>query len=275
MGQKASFFAVAAAFLFFPGFVQAQHPIPVGGGRAPVSAPSPGRTSQPSAAVVHVQNPGHTTRTRNVAPPVAARPALVGDGSVFFDGTPFAIDPFLTPLSGFTFNGSPDIGVMAFIDPATQLRLATAERFLRAANFTGTFTPLYAGYGYPYPMETGEEQQPPAAEQSQQAPPQQQQQPQIIVLQQNPEAGRGPAQFGEPSAEANAGEVAPLPDEGQFTLILRNGQQLQAVAFTKSKDRIVYITPDGMRHTVPANDIDAAATKQINEERGTPLQLPL
>ena len=68
---------------------------------------------------------------------------------------------------------------------------------------------------------------------------------------------------------------APLPDVGQFTLVLRNGSQIQAVAFTRSNDRIIYITAEGNRRAIPISDLDSDATVRINEERGTPLSFPL
>ena len=66
-----------------------------------------------------------------------------------------------------------------------------------------------------------------------------------------------------------------LPDEGQFTLILRSGQEIEAVAFTRVDDRIVYITTGGGRHTVAVHELDVDATVRLNQERGTPLQIPL
>jgi hypothetical protein len=66
-----------------------------------------------------------------------------------------------------------------------------------------------------------------------------------------------------------------LPDEGEFTLILRNGQEIEAVAFTRVDDRIVYITTGGGRHTVAVGELDVDATVRLNQERGTPLQIPL
>jgi len=69
----------------------------------------------------------------------------------------------------------------------------------------------------------------------------------------------------------------PQPEEpadvGQFILVLQNGTQLEAVAFTRMKDLIVYITADGSRRTIAAADLNSDATVQINQERGTPLQL--
>lgn len=70
-------------------------------------------------------------------------------------------------------------------------------------------------------------------------------------------------------------EAAPLPDVGSFTLVMRDGTQVDALAFTRSQDKIIYITPDGGRRTVAVSDIDSDSTERVNEERGTPLQLPL
>ena len=56
---------------------------------------------------------------------------------------------------------------------------------------------------------------------------------------------------------------------------LRNGTQLQTVAFTRAKDRIVYVTTDGLRRTLALADLDTDATIRVNEERGTPLQIQL
>ena len=72
-----------------------------------------------------------------------------------------------------------------------------------------------------------------------------------------------------------ADDSGPLPDVGQFTLVLQNGLQLQAVGFMRVKDRIVYITADGSRRTIAVADLNSDATVRVNEERGTPLQLPL
>ena len=66
---------------------------------------------------------------------------------------------------------------------------------------------------------------------------------------------------------------APLPDVGSFTLVLHDGKQIQAVAFSRIKDRIAYITPDGARRTIEAVDLDSDATVRVNQDRGTPLEL--
>lgn len=88
------------------------------------------------------------------------------------------------------------------------------------------------------------------------------------------------AQFGEEdsytqqSPEEHEAQ-APLPDEGEFTLVLTDGRWIQAVAFTHANDSIVYITAAGSRYTIAANELDSDSTLRVNQERGTPLQSPL
>jgi len=171
----------------------------------------------------------------------------------------------LYPGTGLGINGinsiltQNNLGVEAAIDPATQLNLALTQRLLRGSGiFTGGGYYLLSGGGaYAVTEESVEGDQP---------LPQQAPQPQVIVLQQAPAQQSQLAE--EPLAPA-------LPDVGQFTLILQNGKQIQAIAFTHTNDRIVYITGDGSRRTIALSDLDTAATLRINEERGTPLQLPL
>ena len=57
--------------------------------------------------------------------------------------------------------------------------------------------------------------------------------------------------------------------------LLRSGEQVKALRSLTGHDKIVYITPDGGRTAIEAADLDSAATVHINQERGTPLQLPL
>lgn len=168
--------------------------------------------------------------------------------------------PSAPGLNGINFVTNQDIGLEAAIDPATQWRLAIAERALQnIGGFSGGgFLLLDGGGAYAVPVEAAPVQQP---------------QPQVIVLQQVP-AQPAQAQPAQPEAVPAPSE-APLPDMGQFTLVLRNGNQIQAVAFTRANDKIVYITTDGSRRTIAASDLDSDATMRVNEERGTPLKFPL
>jgi len=101
--------------------------------------------------------------------------------------------------------------------------------------------------------------------------PQQTDQP-VIAAQDQSQAGDALATE-EPAAEPM--QDASVQDEGEFTLVLRDGSRISALAFTHSSDRIIYISPDGGRRTFANADLDADATVRVNQERGTSLQLPL
>ncbi len=238
--------------------------------RGPVAAPAPARPAPSSGVRVNVSR--NRSAVRGTA---ASTPRNRQDGLGFAGGFPLGLQDLLnlTPNNGFNWQFvnsiNQDLGVKAFIDPVTQIEVAQAERLLRSTGgaFGGAY--ILGGGGYYYPPEAEEnaqagEQGPPAEGQTPQGAP-----PQVIVLQQ------APAQQAAPQAQAEAPASEEIPDRGEFTLVLHSGKEIQAVAFTHAKDRIVYITPDGGRLTLPAADLDANATVRVNQERGTPLQLPL
>jgi len=70
-------------------------------------------------------------------------------------------------------------------------------------------------------------------------------------------------------------EEAPLPDQGPFVLVMRDGSKVQTTAFTRTADQIVYISLDGLRHAIPLASLDADATIKLNSEHGSQIQLPL
>ncbi len=72
-----------------------------------------------------------------------------------------------------------------------------------------------------------------------------------------------------------AEQQEPLPDVGTLTLVLRDGSRLDVVAFTMTQGQVVYITPEGRRLAISAEIFDADATQRVNQEQGTPMQLPL
>jgi hypothetical protein len=138
----------------------------------------------------------------------------------------------------------------------------------RAGNFgQGYYVPILFG-GYPYYYDSQDYDQ---------APQQEQQQPQAAIEQQ-PSAS-GPAQqeasSGDDAAAASAGAAPaePVRDIGNFLLVRRDGQVLLASAFSVVGDQLRYVTPEGIRHTVPMSDMDVNATQQMNEARGTTVQL--
>jgi septum formation inhibitor MinC len=165
--------------------------------------------------------------------------------------------------------------IKALIDPAKQARLAERHRRRKPKTFNG-FIFLDGGGAYVLPVDAGaglngdaDEQvaQDQGQDQGQvQSAPQERAQAQELQQQEQLDAG---------NARLAEEQSASLPDEGEFTLILRSGQEIEAVAFTRVDDRIVYVTVGGGRRTVAVRDVDVDATVRLNQERGTPLQISL
>jgi hypothetical protein len=135
----------------------------------------------------------------------------------------------------------------------------------------GSFVPiLFGGYPYYYDESGSDQAEQPAVQQSQP-------QPQIIVIQQpapaqqNADSGNN---TGNSTSSVSAPEAdAPIPDVGEFVLVRRDGRILFASVFSVVGTQLQYVTPEGIRHTLPMSDLDAGATQQMNEARGTEVQL--
>jgi len=237
-----------------------------------MSAATSAPAHRASATSVHATSKASSRPAISASPRQSPRPA----NSFASAGSPLSVQDLLniTPNSGFNWEHvnaiDKDLAIKALIDPVTELEVAQAERLLSLNGGAFSGGAYILGGGYYMPTETDEGQQvaePAQAAESQPAPAPQ---PQIIVLQQAPAQ-----QAAQPSGNEASAANAEIPDEGQFTLILRDGRQIEAVAFTHMNDKIVYITTDGGRRTIRASDLDADATVRVNEERGTPMQLPL
>jgi len=235
-------------------------------------AQRPAAIAAPRASAAHVRAAAtgvaavlHTGSKISAVPPARLQPGATPSGFFSGSGSFGLFNPISAPDFGFGLNSSlmnQDWAIKAAIDPATEWRLFEARRVLRGAGFAGSGFYLLDGGGYyEVPSDTGEAEQP--------SPQPQQQQPIVIV--------QAPQQTVAASTSVETQETAaPLTEDvGQFVLVLRNGTQIEAVAFSRSGDRIVYITADGLRRTLALADLDAQSTVRINEERGTPVQLPL
>ena len=253
-------FAAAIGFSAFlgTGFAQAQRPAPTA-----ASQVSTVRIRHTGTSVAGVPRTGARI---SGAPPVRLHPRVTPEG--FSSGTAsFGLFNLINvPDFGFGLNSSlinQDWAIKAAIDPATEWRLLEAQRILRGAGFVGSGFYLLDGGGYyEVPADTGE---------AEQLPQQPQQQPIVIV--QAPQQAQTDAASAPPESEETS--APPTEDVGQFVLVLRNGTQIDAVAFSRSGDRIVYITVDGLRRALALTDVDTQSTIRINEERGTPVQLSL
>jgi len=139
----------------------------------------------------------------------------------------------------------------------------------------GGFAPFWF-WGYPYyPYDYGDHGYDQSAEPAQ-APAQPQ--PQVIVIQQPVPMQTGGSQPGTDSSSyanpSSAPEVgAPVRDVGEFVLVKRNGTVLFASLYMVTGKQLTYVTPEGIRRTLPLSDLDVAATQQMNEARGTTVQI--
>jgi len=134
-----------------------------------------------------------------------------------------------------------------------------------------SFVPILFG-GYPFYYDDLGYDQP-----EQQAAPQSQPQPQIIVIQQPVPAQQGADSGGDAgnlSASVSASQAdVPIRDVGDFILVRRDGRILFASIFSVDGSQLQYVTPQGIRHTLALSDLDADATQQMNEARGTTVQI--
>lgn len=319
MRMHGKFRIVAALLVAVPSFAVAQHPpaISASSSRAVAAAPTGVPTAAPAfrgaSAPIHTGSRvagSHVARTSRsgVAASSSARvganfnsngvDSSAGIGAASFAGDPISLQQLLDPYPAYGFDFehlnaiNRDLDLKAFIDPATQVRIATAERSLRHSPGVGTgsgFYVLNGGGAYAVPDDSSGDLN---ADQSEQAGSAQQgddqlaqaQQPQrsqreqrpIIIIQQavQPLAAESSGVGAGSPEDAAQEEAAPVRDGGEFILVTRDGMEIEAVAFTRVKDKIVYITSQGARYTIALRDLDSDETVRVNQDRGTPLQLP-
>ena len=169
-------------------------------------------------------------------------------------------------------NGVPGLGFdyphLAAVNGS--LNTNARNHFGRAGHFgQGSYVPIFFG-GYPYYYDSLDYDQP-------QQQGQQQEQPQVVVVQQPVPAvtAQQDAYSGTDSAAVSSSptSAAPVRDVGEFILVRRDGRVLFASAFSVAGAQLQFVTPEGIRRTVPMSDLDADATQQMNEARGTTVRL--
>ena len=148
------------------------------------------------------------------------------------------------------------------------LNNSSRNHFGHGRNFgQGSYVPILFG-GYPYYYDSMD------YDQSQQ---QEQPQPQVVVVQQPVPAGTAQqdAYSGNDSTPVSSltTSAAPVRDVGEFILVRRDGRVLFASAFSVVGAQLRYVTPEGIRRTVSMTDMDADATQEMNEARGTTVRL--
>lgn len=232
--------------------------VPVAAQTRPVARPTL-RLASVKPVVLTAQN------TRSTTGVGAQRQAVIsaGDGAAVVapvtlpvvSGAPLTLEQLLNPAPGFGFDFvhleaiNRGLAMRALIDPVTQQTLALVRGLPQV-------TPLLPVGFATTPVVVVEPATPP------------------VVVVQSPAAAAVAAPPSPPSPAPPTGEAAPVPDIGNFLFVLRDGTTAAAVAFAIDNDRIVYISPEGARRTLPLSALDRAATLARNAERGTTLLLP-
>jgi hypothetical protein len=60
----------------------------------------------------------------------------------------------------------------------------------------------------------------------------------------------------------------------QFVFVERDGTKVYAVAYSFNNNKLQYVTPEGIRHTLAIDSLDFDATQKQNEKLGNTINLP-
>ena len=72
----------------------------------------------------------------------------------------------------------------------------------------------------------------------------------------------------------HANYYAAAPAIPEYVFVKRDGSMFYAVAYSWTKDKLQYITNEGLRRVASLDSLDLDATQKSNEERGNTLTLP-
>jgi hypothetical protein len=170
---------------------------------------------------------------------------------------------FPVPGLGFDFPHhaavNANLDVRALVDPITQQRLALAREIRRESPVVPVFPiVLPVAPVVVIPPVVIVQQTAPEAPQVQQ------------VIERIPDLAPAPE-----TAAAPPPPPVPVRELDALVFVRRDGTLAYAVAYSIRGDRVVYITPEGVRRSMLLAEIDTDATEQLNEERGTSLRLRL
>ena len=80
----------------------------------------------------------------------------------------------------------------------------------------------------------------------------------------------------EPAAppRARSGSYLSAEPVPEFVFVKHDGSTFSAVAYSWTKDKLQYVTKDGLRHSTGIDTLDLPATERMNEERGNSVNFP-
>jgi hypothetical protein len=130
---------------------------------------------------------------------------------------------------------------------------------------SGVVIPGWGG-GFYYPVPYYTESTPQEGQEENTSAPAQQQES-------NVRASTPAAEETAPPTSRSYSYVPAQPVE-EYVFVKRDGTRIFAVAYSLAKDKLQYITKEGLRRTLPLDALDYDATMKSNEERGNTVNLP-
>jgi hypothetical protein len=76
------------------------------------------------------------------------------------------------------------------------------------------------------------------------------------------------------SSRSSSNTYSPTEPVAEFVFVKRDGSTFYAVAYILLKDKVQYVTKEGLRRSVALDSLDLDATQKFNEERGNTVNLP-
>jgi hypothetical protein len=133
----------------------------------------------------------------------------------------------------------------------------------------GTGAYLGGGYYIPIPYYYADT----TAEELPAAPDEQGQQ--VALNEQSVSAPQQSEEQQYPSAASSRSGSGYLNEKlAEFVFVNRDGTKFNAVAYSFLKDKLQYVTKEGIRHTASFDSLDLDATQKVNEELGNTINLP-
>jgi len=83
-----------------------------------------------------------------------------------------------------------------------------------------------------------------------------------------------PAASASSGSDSNSYSYTPTEPVVEFVFVKRDGSRFYAAAYIVLKDKVQYVTREGLCHSVTLDSLDPDATHKFNEERGNTVDLP-
>lgn len=217
----------------------------------PVAKPTMTSTTPPPKTAWHPVLPQPTTPTLPTYPP------LVPNAPVLLPGNIFSGQSCFSPFSCFPVPGNGfDYTHFFAVHPGWGSNILTAGVVVPFGGGGGFYLPI-PYYSAPVPQEE-EQAAPENANPSGQTDNTRNQQ---VVAEQ-------------PAPAAAPGYYPPSEPVYEYVFVKRDGTKIFAVAYSMTKDKLQYVTKEGLRRTLPLDALDFEATQKSNEERGNTINLP-